>query len=434
MKQPDNGIAKKILGIVAAGCVVALGTSAPARRLLDLPRHLTLFAGQDLIVPWSRWLPLSVTGPVRELHRGPLDQLDITASRPGHYQLHLAWFGRIPWRGVPVDVGKPLYAVPGGESVGIVAHTDGLILTGFAPVSTSRGIEDPARDAGLERGDVIVRVDGNAARSAAVLMRRVAQDGAAHRPVQLWVRGARTDHARRVLPVWSAQQRGWQIGAVLQDKTSGVGTLTFYNPRTLQFAALGHSVSEGMTRRPVHLAQGRVTGAEIVGLVPATDQQPGQKVGVLAGPSNVSGTTDFNGRFGVVGQLNHRPIWGPRQPLPVALPDQVHTGPAEIITVISGQLPQHFHVNIIKTAPQTAPNVKGLMLQVTDPRLLRQAGGIIQGMSGSPIVQQGRLVGAVTHVLINRPHLGFGCYAYWMAQQSGYKLQSLDKGDRTRAG
>jgi stage IV sporulation protein B len=103
--------------------------------------------------------------------------------------------------------------------------------------------------------------------------------------------------------------------------------------------------------------------------------------------------------------------------MPLALPDQVHRGNARVITVIHGQRPESFRIKILRTYPQCQPNTKGLLFEVTDRRLLKQAGGVVQGMSGSPIIQGGRVVGAVTHVLLNRPNLGFGCYAYWMATQ-----------------
>ncbi len=416
------GILVKVLGLAGALGVVALGTAAPVRRLVNFPTRVQTTAGQDLVLPWSRWIPLSVqesgSKPVIISHT---QVIRLRTPRVGHYLLRFRLFGRIPWRGVPVDVTKPIYVVPGGESVGVLAHTEGLMVTGFSSVTSLGRHPDPALEAGIERGDVITRVDGRPALSVGFFTSRIAYDGRRHQPLRLWVAGARSDRERQVEPVLSPRTGRWEIGAVVQDHTSGVGTLTFFSPGTHRFAALGHSISDGLTRRPVGLSQGGVMGADIVGLVPATDTEPGQKIGVLAGSSNVSGYTRFNGRFGIVGQLNHLPVWGPTQAMPLAFPDQVRTGPAEMITVVHGQFPESFRIQIIRAAVQNRPTVKGLLFQVTDPRLLRDTGGIIQGMSGSPIIQNGRVVGAVTHVLVNRPSMGFGCYAYWMADQPSYR-------------
>ncbi len=421
-RRPRRFVRSKALGLVAAFVIITIGTTVPAQRLALFPERVSTAAGQDVIVPWSRWLPVSVaSGRSNPIMIGGATSLDLKASRAGHYLLKFRLFGWIPWRGLPVDVTKPVYVVPGGESVGVLVHTRGLVVTALTPIVAAGRTVDPAEAAGIDRGDVVTRVDGRAASSVRVLTQRVARDGLHHRPVHLLVQGARSLRVRTVVPVWAARSRRYQIGAAVQDRTSGVGTVTFFNPTTWRFTALGHSMTDGLTRRPVALAYGRATGAEIVGLVPATDSQPGQKVGVLAGPDNISGTVFHNGVFGIVGQLSHAPIWGPSRPLPLALPDQVRSGPAEILTVLHGQTPEPFRINIVKTVVQHSPGVKGLLFKVTDPRLLREAGGIVQGMSGSPIIQNGRVVGAVTHVLLNRPSLGYGCYAYWMAEQSSYK-------------
>jgi stage IV sporulation protein B len=236
--------------------------------------------------------------------------------------------------------------------------------------------------------------------------------------------GARTLRNRWVTPVWSVVRHTYAIGVKVRERASGVGTLTFYDPTTGEFTALGHSMTDGLTRRPVNILRGYATGADIVGIVPATATEPGQKVGVLAGPANISGQVTANGEFGLIGHLNHAPIWGPREMLPVALPNQVHPGPAQMITVVHGERPEVFRIDILKAKYQSAPEIKGLLFRVTDSRLIRAAGGIVQGMSGSPIIQDGRLVGAVTHVLVNRPTLGFGCYAYWMATQPAFRSPS----------
>ncbi len=420
MKKPQ---VKKMAGAVAALGIMTAGTTAPASRIFHFPERLEVSQGQDVLVNWSRFLPVAIRNGTSQpvMVRGA-SGLDFQAPQAGHYLLHFRLFGWLPWRGVPVDVTKPVYVVPGGESLGVVVRTRGLVVTHFAPVRVANRIVDPAAEAGVERGDVIAQVDGLPAVGVGVLEQRVNVDGTRHRPVSLRILGARSERVRLVQPVWSSATHQFHIGLDVQDRTSGVGTLSFYNPASDQYAALGHSMTDGLTRRPVGVMAGRAIGADIVGLVPATDTQPGQKVGVLAGPTNISGTVADNGILGIVGHLDHPPVWGPQKEVPIALPDQVHPGPATIITVLHGQSPEMFHIEILKAVQQYAPNVKGLLFRVTDPSLLAKTGGIVQGMSGSPILQNGRLVGAVTHVLVNRPTLGFGCYAYWMERQPSFRM------------
>lgn len=413
---------KKFLGACLAIGIITLGTASPAQKLFAFPQRLRVPQGEDAMISWSRWLPIKVwTGTSRAVMIQDASSLDIQTPVSGHFLLHFRLFGWLPWRGLPVDVTPPINVVPGGESVGVLVHTKGLMVTALASFRVQNRVVDPAQAAGVERGDVISRVDGSAARSLAIFEQHVAADGSKHQPVRLTVIGARSVRERTIMPLWSERARRWQLGMDVQDRTSGVGTVTFYSPSSLRFTALGHSMTDGLTRQPVGVQSGEAMGAEIVGVVPAMENQPGQKVGVLAGRTNVSGSVSYNGQFGIVGQLSHAPIWGPKTALPLALPDQVHTGAASMITVLKGQSPQIYHIQILKTTPQYSPHVKGLLFRVTDPRLLRKAGGIVQGMSGSPIIQDGRVVGAVTHVLLSRPTLGFGCYAYWMQVQPSFR-------------
>lgn len=409
-------------GVIGAVLAVGAGYLPPVVRLADFPHHLEVPVGQTLTVAWTKALPLTVTVaadagisiPDMSAGEARVSQVDVYGRRAGRYSLKLALFGWLPWRRVPVEVTPPVRMVPGGESVGVVVKTRGLMVTGLRPVQGPARTTDPAQSAGIDPGDVILAVNHRPVVSDRALSTQVNEAGRRHQALILTVMGKRAQHDRVVWPAYSEAARRWQIGAMVQDGASGVGTLTFYDPATGRYAALGHSLTDGVTRVPAAVRWGRITGANIVGVLPGTPSSPGQKVGVLAGGRNVEGTVEANGRFGIRGRLAHPPIWGPRRALPVALPDQVHPGSAEIVTVVKGQVPARFRIQILEAYPQSSPHTKGILFRVDDPRLLAMAGGVVQGMSGSPIIQDGRLVGAVTHVVVNRPAMGFGCYAYWM--------------------
>ncbi len=413
-ENPWRRVGRVAVGVALAAGFVALAASGPVRDVATMPGHLEVPVADRVVVPWDRWLPVTVEpGPGLSVQRAPRG-LAVSARHAGRYGVQLKWFGWLPFKWVPVRVVPSERVVPGGQSIGILVHTRGLMVTGYRPLPGPHGAVDPAEAAGVDVGDVIIAVNGHPARNGAMLTEAVQAAGRLGRAVALTDQGARQTLVRIVHPRYNPAAHRYQVGIAVQDRTSGVGTLTFWNPRTGAYAALGHSISDGLTRRPVGIASGRVMAATVVGLMPSQPNRAGQKVGVLAGPEIVDGTVASNGLFGLSGRLLRPPMVGSSHAMPLALPDQVHPGPARILTVVSGNRPTAYRIWIERAYPQAEPATKGLLLRVTDPRLLRLTGGIVQGMSGSPILQDGRVVGAVTHVLVNRPDWGYGCYAEWM--------------------
>lgn len=402
------------VGVALAAGFVALAASGPVRDVATIPGRLEVPVADRVVVPWARWLPVAVQpGPGLSVQQAPRG-LTVSAQRAGHYGVQLKWFGWLPFKWVPVRVVPSQRVVPGGQSIGVLVRTRGLMVTGYRPLPSPHGTVDPAEAAGVDVGDVIIAVNGHPAASAAVLTQAAQAAGRSGRALALTDQGARQTLVRLVHPLYNPAMHRYQVGVAVQDRTSGVGTLTFWNPRTGAYAALGHSITDGLTRRPVGIASGRVMAATVVGVVPGQPNRAGQKVGVLAGPRLVDGTVASNGLLGLTGRLLRPPSVGATRAMPLAVPDQVHPGPARILTVVSGNRPTAYRIWIERAYPQTHPATKGLLFRVADPRLLRLTGGVVQGMSGSPILQDGRVVGAVTHVLVSRPDWGYGCYAEWM--------------------
>ncbi|MCL8207591.1 MAG: SpoIVB peptidase [Actinomycetia bacterium] len=417
--------ARRWLGAAGAALTLALAASPPVQDLARVPAAIEVPAHSRWQAPWSRLIPVTVEpGPGVRTAAGDGRRLELAVGPPGRSYVLFKWFGRLLFRRVPVDVVPALAVVPGGESIGVIVRTQGLIVTGYDPLAGVRGLVDPAAEAGIEPGDVLVSVDGRPLEDPRQLVQATQAAGVAHRPVRVGDEGARRTFERWVWPVWDPARRRWELGLRVRDVASGVGTLTFWEPKSLVFRALGHSVSDGLTRRPVAVRDGQLLGARIVNIVPGTVDSPGEKVGVLTPPPPVGGRVTGNDRFGLSGVLSRAPDVGPSRPVPLALPDQVHPGPATLVTVVRGLKPEWFAVQILATYPQTHPAVKGILFRVTDPRLLRLTGGVVQGMSGSPLLQDGRLVGAVTHVLVNRPQLGYACYAAWMLPPAGARQDS----------
>lgn len=425
MSRGGDSAMKKIASLVAAAFLVTMiAVGRPLAVLRPEPQSLWVPIRQSVAIPWSRWLPIAVT--VTPADRVALESrlstgwafynaqsLALRAQHRGTYRLRFRVLGMIPFGSAVVHASAPVYVMPGGESIGILVRTRGLIVQGLSAVHTDRGISvDPAEAAGIHRGDVILKADGRTVDSTKDLDHIVARAGRMGKPLRLSIRQRSHLSQVSVQPVWSSSAKRFQLGVSLQDGATGVGTLTYVNPASGQFGALGHSLTDGLTRFPASVASGRVVGADIIGIARANRGIPGQKVGVLATHSVVSGKVITNGKFGIRGQLTQLPTT--TRSMPVAFPDQVHRGPARLLTVLHGQSVRAYRIEIVRAVPQDRADTKGILFKVTDPQMLRITGGIVQGMSGSPILQDGRLVGAVTHVMVGEPTRGYGCYAVWM--------------------
>jgi stage IV sporulation protein B len=196
--------------------------------------------------------------------------------------------------------------------------------------------------------------------------------------------------------------------------------MTFFDPQSRRYGALGHVIADMDTNRPIEIEDGQIVAASVSRIEPGKRGQPGEKIGTFSHNRDAIGTIDRNTPFGIMGYLFKPPECNLySEPLPIAMMNEVRPGPAKIVTVISGRKLEEFDVEIVRVNPQPTPHAKGMVIKVVDRRLLAATGGIVQGMSGSPIIQDGRLVGAVTHVFVNDPTKGYGVFIEWMIIDSG---------------
>lgn len=286
--------------------------------------------------------------------------------------------------------------VAGGQVVGIQIQTEGVMVAGVAPVETAEGSRSPASDAGLRQGDFILEIDGRAVDGAGDLISAVGQLCGA--PATLTILRQGQELRVTVQPALSREDQ-WMLGMWLRDGISGIGTVTFYDPATGLFGALGHSVSDFDTGVVVPLGRGSISQAEIVGVTPGAAGAPGELNG-CADTSRILGSVDANTGHGIFGRCD-KPLEGR-----LLETGQVCLGPASILATVDGRCVQEYAVEINRLYRDS--DGQHLMLTVTDPALLARTGGIVQGMSGSPILQGGRLVAAVTHVFVNQPNKGYG--------------------------
>jgi len=323
---------------------------------------------------------------------------------------------------------KMLY--PGGQAIGILLRTDGILVVGQSPIFVDGEAQNPAEEAGIQPGDVITSVGDTAVTHDDQLALLVNQLGEQHKSVILHIQRQNREMIKEITPIYCAESKSYRIGLLIRDNAGGVGTLTFVDPETMEYGALGHMISNNETQSKINILKGKLVTAQIQGIKKGTSGYPGEKIGRFV--SNFSlGTIEKNTTAGIFGVLTDENVLTESsytQALPTAAPNQIVLGPAQIFTAIDGNKVECFDVEIEKVMPAHKDG-KGLVVRVTDPILLEKTGGIVQGMSGSPIIQNGRIIGAVTHVFINDPTRGYGILIHDMLQETSI----LDETDTVKA-
>ncbi len=301
----------------------------------------------------------------------------------------------------------------GGQPVGIELQTDGVVVAGFAEVETETGICSPAKEAGLREGDRIVQIGDTPVTAAEDLVRAVGE--LQGETAEITVRRGETSQTLPVQSVRSADGQ-WMLGLWLRDESSGIGTLTFYDPSSGRYGALGHGVTDETSGETLPIRGGRITEAQIVSVTPGSPGTPGELTG-CAERSSALGSIEKNCEKGIYGEAGAVLGEGSAE---VGTPTP---GPASMLTTLEGRRVKAYAVEISRV--YTEEGVQRMLLTVTDPLLRELAGGIVQGMSGSPILQDGRIVGAVTHVLVSDPCRGFGIGIGDMLAEAGITPQDL---------
>ena len=297
--------------------------------------------------------------------------------------------------------------IPVGKAVGIKLFADGVLVVGLADGQT------PARDCGLREGDIITAMDGTAVGSTEQVQ-DILSDSAG-RALTLSVRRG---SAALALTACARETNGvWQLGAWIRDSMAGIGTLTYYDPATGQYGALGHGITDVDTAQLMPLASGSIMETTVKAVKKGVKGDPGELKGDFSVQRDV-GTVTVNSDGGIFGAVADADFLSGGTPVPVASAGQIRTGPATILATVSGSDTREYRVEILRLYGADEPT-RNMLLRITDPALLSATGGIVQGMSGSPILQNGRIVGAVTHVLLNDPTRGYGIFIENMLDRAG---------------
>ncbi|NRT70800.1 SpoIVB peptidase [Clostridium beijerinckii] len=333
-------------------------------------------------------------------------------------EYEIKFLGMIPLKAVEVQKIKDLEIYPGGNPVGVRVNSEGVIIVGYSEIEiNNKKEESPGKAAGLEIGDVILRVNGENMENSMDLLKTIKECDNESIKVDILRNG---ENLTKTIHLKKENNKDYKIGLWIRDSTAGVGTMTFFDPSTKKFGALGHPITDADTNEPFLVKKGDLLESSIISVRKGEKGSPGELKGIFLNEETPTGNIEKNTQSGIFGEIkNAQALNNKIKPLKVGFRDEISVGKAKIITTVDENGPQEFDIEIEKTLNQSIPGSKSMVIKITDPKLLQKTGGIVQGMSGSPIIQNDKIVGAVTHVLINKPDTGYGIYIEWMLQEAG---------------
>lgn len=320
-------------------------------------------------------------------------------------------FGVIPVKNAEIVNDKDLGRVyVSGESFGIKLYTDGAIIVGMKDVETESGKINPAQQSGLQKGDIIIGINGKRVTNA-YQVEEIFNSGQKEYKIKVKRDGGYKSFVLK--PALSKPDGLYKIGLWVRDSTAGIGTVTFYNPSNNTIAALGHPITDVDTNEIMPILNGEAVKASVTKLYKSKNGEAGSLCCDFS--NNVIGTLNTNNISGIYGkyicQIDNLKDYQ------VAMVQEVERGDAKIICTVDENGPREYDVQIVRVSYRDN-NEKNMVIRVTDKRLLELTGGIVQGMSGSPIIQNGKLVGALTHVIVDNPEKGYAIFAEKMVKTS----------------
>ncbi len=403
----------KNLKIAVFSCVVAALTSGAAAVNLEassLPDSIFVTGTREASIASKPYIDLVCTDEA---------VADTAVSVDSTYPVAALLFGLVPLKTIEVTRTGTEYVELSGQPVGIMLYSDGLVIAGLSPVDTRNGFVNPGEECGLRPGDVINSINGKKACCADDILTAV--DNSEGRPLDLSVtRCGKEKKTVQLKPVFSESDGMWHAGLWIKESSSGLGMLTFVTSDS-SFGGLGHAICDNETGALVQIYGGDLMSAELTGVTPGSKGLPGELIGSL-GQSRL-GTVAVNCDSGVYGQY-----LAPTDDMTVArvaMKQELQEGKAKMLTTLPGDdKPCLYDVMIEQINYDASAPTRNLIIRVTDPRVIERTGGIVQGMSGSPVIQNGAFVAALTHVFVNDPSMGYGIFAENMIRFTNDKENS----------
>lgn len=384
MKQ-DNKHKKQLFCIVLISCLII---ASPYLFSYIFPNHIQLPQGTtyEKVVEWP-----------------------LCAKKTTDDNLEISLLGYIPLKTVNVNLVKPTAVVPCGQLIGVKVDASGICVLGTSPFTGGEEEVSPCKNK-LIKGDMLLKVGDTLVESKEHLQQLV--EASKGEELTLTVKRKEEEIKVQVTPKFCENEGVYKIGIWVKDSAQGIGTLTYYDPNTKVFGALGHGINDVDIKKLLPIRSGEVTTTSVTSIHKGEKGEPGELKGIIEYTArNILGHIDNNTALGIFGSLNKRgESLFRNDPVPIAYQNEIYEGKAVILSNILGGEVRPYEVLIKKVSRYTSEPAKGMVIQIVDPRLLEVTNGIIQGMSGSPILQDGKLVGAVTHVFIQDPTKGYGIF------------------------
>ncbi|TCN22927.1 SpoIVB peptidase [Mesobacillus foraminis] len=414
---------RRFIGGILLVSLIVLGFSKPVQDYLSIPKQVTLFEGDKLDFSNSVSVEASVNKPSDNI---VIDQktnmVSLEAKEHGKDEVVLELAG-FPIKKVDVNVLKDFRVMPGGQSIGVKLNTVGVLVVGHHQVQAEEGRVSPGETAGIKVGDIITEINGTRIDKMSDVGPFVQKAGESGQPMDIVIKRENQKVRTKLEPKKDKQENTFKLGLYIRDSAAGIGTMTFYHPESKKYGALGHVISDMDTKKPIVVEDGQIVRSTVTSIEKGANGDPGEKLARFSSDRQVIGNIKLNSPYGIFGELNNGIKNGIMdKPMPIALSHQVKEGPAKILTVVDNDEVKLFDIEIVSTIPQKFPATKGMVIKVTDPKLLAKTGGIVQGMSGSPIIQDNKLIGAVTHVFVNDPTSGYGVHIEWMLNEAGIDI------------
>jgi len=387
------------------------------QRLMKFPDHYLISKeGIQLNGVWSKVIQ------VEKVSSSPIvTVLSGKSNSRGSEKLEVSYklFGIFPLKSGEVQVMNPIKLIPGGQSIGVALQTKGVMVVGQAPVVDITGRKVfPAKEAGIEIGDILLKINTQEVRTDQEVSNAVHLAGEQKGNVNVLYKHQDQILEKIIKPIYCVETGRYRMGLFVRDEAAGVGTLSFLDPVSKKYGALGHVITDADTNQKIEVFNGKIVASTIYAIEKGKRGHPGEKIGSFDPNSAFTGTIEKNTMTGIFGTISGQVV-NPyyKEAIPVGWESEVKVGPAKIYTVIQGEKVEEFEVNIDRVMHNRTDS-KNMIVRVTDPRLLEVTGGIIQGMSGSPIIQNGKIIGAVTHVFVNDSQRGYGVFIQNMINES----------------
>lgn len=387
-----------------------------ATNITTIPDNIILLEGEELNVDTV----IGVTINPKQISDYEVRQASTTigtkVNELKHKEYEVSLLDTIPLKTIETNIIPKTTVVPIGSTIGLKLYTDGVLVVGMSEIEDVNNQKvKPYEGSSIQEGDRIIEIDNKSITCTSDLITNVNNSGG-NKVTLKYVREEYV-YTADMLPAQTSKN-GYKLGLWVRDAAAGVGTISFYEPNSKNFAALGHGIVDIDTGRLITIANGDITKANILSIQKGESGEPGEIKGSIAKKETI-GNVFKNSKFGIYGKLSDITSFdiGREEEIEVAMREEIKPGKAKIICSLENNKREEYEVEIQKIFVNNNSDNKSMVIKVTDKRLIEKTGGIIQGMSGSPIIQNGKFIGAITHVLISNPTIGYGVFADMMIKQ-----------------